>query len=298
MRRLSLLALTAFLSFVITPVSAGQPKITTTPPTLLESSKNDLGKTKIVGPGQFLIGTRAAYLHTATISKTVSLEIHGVTFEAPSSEILLRGSTDRPSYYRLTESSLLYCASWQQLAKHRRTGRVTNNGKTKTIELFDEFVRLCFIDAEANGQFSRAILDGAKHPSSQNTFEIDPIRYLPSDLRYPMNSGIGVYYHPQLVFNRPVLVTVSNFNRSAFYDALIRYRKENDGGFKRMPDHLRLSNRNLPYSITYQNAVLTILTFNEVSKELSYRIDAPFLQSDAKITIYDTTRPGVPYNYK
>jgi len=292
MPRCGHLALGTVLALVpLQAAGARQPWLEFTHLYMMDSG--DLGEgERVAKPGDRLFTTGLRFETTARILAPTVLRVHGLSMPVGDRLLLIQAFLDRRDYYALSDAALVFCSGSFALSPQDRFAEETVGGRTRRIERFESEVAFCLIDDDASGNFDRAFVNGASADNHRGALPIGAIAYSLEKLAAPVEAQVAVEFVHGGTLNTPMLEVTTNILDGEWMSGELQFWQSN-GNSDDFDTRRRVSDRTYPYSLRYQNAVVTILGFDESSSTIRYRLDGEIEQSRIRIGVTDPNNPNL-----
>lgn len=290
-RLLGLVVALAALVGVSGGASAGQPALELSPLMLLPDPDTVIGEQVVAKRGGPFLTARLRFEETATLRRPRSVNVQGLYFFTGRNDFLRAAEVADPGFYGLSEASRVYCRMRRRLTEVERQQRVTVKGHSKLVKAFDAVVTLCFIDQDGSGRFTRAFVDGAAHPGAERAVEIEPVEYARGSRQHPWNGAVAIVVAQPPSPKDFYIEVVTNISSGRFDRTLLEYRRT-DGSSGKFERGRRARIEDLPLTLSYQDARITLLAFDHISSSLTYRIDKPLTSAQTELLVFDEDGDG------
>lgn len=295
MRRFFIAGLAA-IGLSASTASARQPDLELSPLMIVPDSDATTGEERVAKPGDPILYTRLRYKETARLRTPRAVIVHGLYVQTGSNDELRMANVSDPSFYGLTDVSRVYCRRRFRLADSRRTQTLPVKGRSKKVRAFKSGVQLCFIDQEGSGDFTRAFVDGASHNSAKRAVAIEAVPYALETLRQPYDARVAVVVAVSPSPTETTLEVVTNLSRGLFHRSEVKYT-DADGKSGNFKWGVRVSADSLPRTIRYQDAEITLISFDPGTSRLTYRSETPLSPARVKVTVLDRSERGGAFIY-
>jgi hypothetical protein len=278
----------AALAIIATGAAAKQPELDLSPLMVLPMPDTPVGESIVAGRGKPVMAALLRYEETASLRSPRSVNVHGLFVPTTRETYLRQAKVADPGFYGLEQASRVYCRTRQELSDEQLTQTITVKGRSRAVKAFKPVVTLCFIDQDGSGRFSRAFVDGAAHPATERAIAIEPVEYSRETRRHPWDTVVVILPIPTDSPNEFYLDIYTNISSGLFNPTSLAFRKA-DGSSGKFANFRRVLVKDLPLTVRYQDAEITLLSFEHWSSSLRYRIEKPLSSAQVKLVVDDKT---------
>lgn len=256
------------------PAAAAKYQVVTSGMVILPAeAPHPAGEERTVMPGDIVLRAPLGWADAALLNQDVVLEIAGVR-ETIASGAYLFGTTEARGgdLATLGGAARIYCAAPSVNAIGAAMG-VATFGLTNLGTRVARIRRFCLVDAEGDGRFERAFLEGTKRAEDQHMVELAPVPYDAAPNR-PIGPGnyIQVRYGAGgLIGTSQIFVDVYTGNAQQGLDSIYT-----GGGRAPVRNRAATAFRTAPRPFAIGDARFTVLSIDPATKAARIRLEREF----------------------
>lgn len=264
-------------------LAAGQQDLKMTRIFLVDGGWDKLGVEQTARIGDSLLWADIRFEQTAKVQQAALVSVHGLNLRVGPGDLLRLAYPANRGELALSAEAATYCTGRFELDERQRMAYPPGDIRRSTkYKKFEREVSICFLDDDGDGHFDRGFVNGAVSEDAKPAVPLRPMSYRTAQMEDPEGTRMEVRLVRSGNSGTPYLEVFTNIHRGQFAPSYVFFLAEN-GKMDDIDRTFRFRPANLPRTIMYQNAQLTLLSYDEATETLRYRIDKPFTKAMIKI---------------
>lgn len=256
-----------------------------------------MGEERSAKVNDTLLAAKIRFEHAAQVQRSAIVRLHGIAAEVDGTTLMRRAYPDEGPRLALSADALVYCTGRIELDDFQRFSYPPGDIRRSTkYKKFEREVALCLIDDEGDESLDRAFISGAVSPDALPAVPIAPIAYRMAVLEEPVDARLEVRFIKESKNGPPILLVYTNIHNATFTGSYVSYLAPT-GKMEDIDQRAKLNPAKLPRVLQYQDAQITVLSYDAATETLRYRVDRPFTQAMIKIQAIFEAYPNV-YNFQ
>ncbi|AOL94833.1 hypothetical protein BG023_111915 [Porphyrobacter sp. LM 6] len=250
---------------------------------LIDDAWDKLGEERTAKVGEPVLIAKIRFEQTAKIQQPGAVRVHGLAARIDPQTPLRRSYPAAEPHLALPAAANVYCTGRYELDEAQRFSYPPGDIRRSTkYKKFEREIAICLVDDEGDESFERAFISGAVSPDALPPVPVAPIVYRRADMEDPEGTQMEVRLVKESKNGPPFLQVFTNIHQGRFAGSYVSYLA-GTGKMEDIDRRVRIDPAALPRAITYQDAQITVLSYDPVAETLRYRIDRPFTTAMVKI---------------